>query len=262
MTGKSRGPYRAAPQCCVFAGPTLHSEDLVKLYPADVLGPAARGDVYRAALAGYRVLLLIDGYFEGIPSVSHKEILFALQSMVVVGCSSMGALRAAELADHGMIGSGQVYQWYRDGQIEADDEVAIVHAPQKSGYRALSVALVNVRYAVGQAEQKQVISRGSAERIVTAARALFYADRNWDQILSDAREENVPTAQLSAFKHFISTSDWDLKRLDAIRTVAALADGRLPPAQAAVTHFEATSAWDTFVRDETHELSERNLDLR
>ena len=50
---------------------------------------------------------LIDGYFERVPSVSHKEILWAMsQGIVVIGAASMGALRAAELAPFGMLGVG------------------------------------------------------------------------------------------------------------------------------------------------------------
>ncbi len=61
--------------------------------------------------AGYRTLLLIDGYFHQVPSVQHKEILYALhQGLAVFGCSSMGALRAAELADFGMVGIGRVFR--------------------------------------------------------------------------------------------------------------------------------------------------------
>ncbi|TVT40867.1 hypothetical protein FNH05_23330 [Amycolatopsis rhizosphaerae] len=45
---------------------------------------------------------MIDGYFHHVPSVQHKEILYAQhQGLMVVGCSSMGALRAAELTDFG-----------------------------------------------------------------------------------------------------------------------------------------------------------------
>ena len=36
----------------------------------------------------------------------------------------MGALRAAETRAHGMIGIGQIFEWYASGEIEGDDEVA------------------------------------------------------------------------------------------------------------------------------------------
>ena len=68
---------------------------------------------------------IIDGYFENIPSVWHKEILWAMsQGIHVFGSASMGALRAAELAPFGMEGVGAIFEAYRDGWLEDDDEVA------------------------------------------------------------------------------------------------------------------------------------------
>ena len=55
----------------------------------------------------------------------------------------MGALRASELDTHGMIGVGKVYEWYRDGVIESDDEVAVSTNPDT--FEPISVPLVNIR---------------------------------------------------------------------------------------------------------------------
>jgi hypothetical protein len=43
----------------------------------------------------------------------------------------MGALRAAELHTFGMVGVGRVFEGYRDGVYEDDDEVAVVHGSRK-----------------------------------------------------------------------------------------------------------------------------------
>ena len=78
--------------------------------------PAAQGDVYRAALSRPVAIGLVDGYFERVPAVWHKEILWALsQGIHVFGSASMGALRAAELAPFGMVGVGAIFEAYRDG---------------------------------------------------------------------------------------------------------------------------------------------------
>ena len=63
---------------------------------------------------------LIDGYFDGVPAVAHKEILWALdQGIRVLGAASMGALRAAELAPFGMEGVGAIWRDYADGTWRA-----------------------------------------------------------------------------------------------------------------------------------------------
>ena len=53
----------------------------------------------------------------------HKEIVYALQYPGVkgiYGAASMGALRASELDFVGMVGIGQIYNWYRDAVTEDD----------------------------------------------------------------------------------------------------------------------------------------------
>ena len=54
-----------------------------------------------------------------------------------MGASSMGALRAAELSQFGMVGIGEVYQAFKLGRLEDDDEVAIVHGPEGSRLPAI-----------------------------------------------------------------------------------------------------------------------------
>ena len=112
----------------VFAGPTLRQSDVLARLDAQVLGPAAFGDVYRAAHARPTALAIIDGYFERVPATWHKEILWAMAEGVhVFGASSMGALRAAELSVFGMVGVGKIFEAFRDGVLEDDDEVAVAH---------------------------------------------------------------------------------------------------------------------------------------
>ena len=87
--------------------------------------------------AASRRIAIIDGYFERMAAVWHKEILLALERGIAVwGAASMGALRAAELAPFGMIGVGAIYRAFARGALDADDEVAVAHLPAEHGYRA------------------------------------------------------------------------------------------------------------------------------
>ncbi len=91
----------------VFCGPTISPEKAQTQLNAEYRPPAKQGDIYLAALTGPKVIVLIDGYFASVPSVWHKEVLYAMsQGVHVYGCSSMGALRAAELEHFGMNGFG------------------------------------------------------------------------------------------------------------------------------------------------------------
>src|SRR6185295_3890747 len=108
---RSRGETPPGRRCDVtvvlFTGPTLSPREACQRLEAVCLPPAAQGDVYRASLRRPFAIGIIDGYFERVPAVWHKEILWAMSEGIhVFGSASMGALRAAELALFGMIGVG------------------------------------------------------------------------------------------------------------------------------------------------------------
>src|SRR5262245_58167109 len=114
----------------VFLGPSLDLATARSILPANYYPPVRMGDVYRLLTTGVRLIVLLDGVFHAAAPVWPREILAALKAGIsVVGASSMGALRAAELAPYGMIGWGTVFQWYMQGQIAGDDEVALLHMP-------------------------------------------------------------------------------------------------------------------------------------
>src|SRR5262249_29488993 len=159
---------------------------ITELLDAVCLPPVAQGDVYRAAASRARAIGIIDGYFDGMPAVWHKEILWAMnQGIHVFGSASMGALRAAELHAFGMRGVGNIFAAYEAGELEDDDEVAVVHGPAAIGYPSLSEPLVNIRATLGAAERGGIISSITRARLVDSAKATFYQDRSWERLLSE-----------------------------------------------------------------------------
>ena len=87
----------------IFAGPSISHMELAVLTTADLAPPIRRGDIDR--FADYEMFVIIDGEFGQSLSVSPKEILSILKTgRIVIGASSMGALRASELDTCGMIG--------------------------------------------------------------------------------------------------------------------------------------------------------------
>jgi len=57
---------------------------------------------------------IVDGNFETVATVWHKEILWAMaQGIHVYGAASIGALRAAELAEFGMKGVGAIFRHFQ-----------------------------------------------------------------------------------------------------------------------------------------------------
>ena len=93
----------------------------------------------------------------------------------------MGALRAAELDWIGMVGIGQIYQWYRDGVTEDDSEVALDYAsretPEGPVYHALTVPLADIRAGVEHFEREYPDKTDRAQSFFKAVQQIYYADR-------------------------------------------------------------------------------------
>src|SRR5271167_289767 len=158
----------------VFVGPTLAAEEIAASGEFVCLPPVAQGDLYRAARLRPRAIGVIDGFFSGAPSVWHKEILWAIsQGIPVFGSASMGALRAAELHAFGMRGVGRIFEAFRDGALEDDDEVAVVHGPAEIGYLAASEPMVNIRETLALAETKGVLTPESRRSLEGFAKSLY-----------------------------------------------------------------------------------------
>jgi len=122
---------------------------------------------------GAGIIVLIDGVFHQEAAVAHREVLAAIkQGITVVGASSMGALRAAELYTLGMTGIGKIFGLYRDGKLVSDDEVALVFDPA-SGY-ALSEPLINIRCTLKKAEAAGIITAADNAALLAAAKSVFY----------------------------------------------------------------------------------------
>ncbi len=208
----------------LFLGPSLPAAGARALAPgAELRPPAAVGDILRLALAKRPParIALIDGYFERMAAVWHKEILLALErGIAVYGAASMGALRAAELAPFGMIGTGWIYDRFRRGELVRDDEVAVAHLPEAQGYRSVSTALVDTRYTLALAVRRRAISGPTAQRLIALAAARFYRERTWPQLIADARAARIATAKLEAF---LATAPPSRKQLDATALLALLA---------------------------------------
>jgi hypothetical protein len=231
----------------LFIGPTLSAAEAREEIDAIVLPPAAQGDVYRAALDRPAAIGIIDGYFERIPSVSHKEILWAMaQGVHVLGAASMGALRAAELSLFGMEGVGDVYEAYARGELDADDEVAVAHAPAEEGYRPASEAMVNLRATLGAAEWAGVLPAATRAQLEQIAKALFYPDRCYPILLRLAAEQGISPAHLDALRAFLPQGRVDQKRLDALALMRVMRErfaGGVEPKRVRY-HFEPTDAWE------------------
>ena len=232
----------------LFVGPTLPRAEIGALCDFVCRPPAAQGDVLHLVKARPRAIGIIDGYFDGVPAVWHKEILWALtQGIHVFGSASMGALRAAELHQFGMRGVGRIFEAFLADELEDDDEVAVMHAPAAAGYVTLSEPMVNIRATLDSAERAGIVTAAMRVALIERAKSLFYQERTWERVLAGDGAEGPFASEMQTLREWLPTGRIDRKRLDAREMIAAMREflaGDPGPMQAAFK-FEWTDMWES-----------------
>lgn len=239
----------------VFLGPTLRLAEAEAVLDAIYLQPAAQGEVLLAAHAFHpRAMVLIDGQFEDRPAVRHKEILWAMaQGIVMVGAASMGALRAAELSDFGMIGVGLIYRWYRRWALSSprdvcgsspaltpDDAVAVHSGPAELGFLQLTDSLVDLQRTFSVLMRSKIITPAERTRLTTIARNMNFRERTLAAIVGAA---GWPDGRVRELRQTVVSQ----KRQDAL--LALRAAPRLVRRAPAAGGGDSWMATNTFMRD-------------
>jgi hypothetical protein len=180
-----------------------------------VHAPIQHGDLLRGNFGPADCIVIIDGYYYNTAPVRHKEILAVLAAgATVIGCASMGAIRASELHHFGMQGVGRVFELYRDGVIDGDDEVAVLH-DMDAPYKRTTEPLVNIRCAAAN------LFPGRSDLIgplISCLRNLPFSARSWKG-MEEAVRNQIPwlfsewSHLHDSFRH--GSQPMDIKEIDA-----------------------------------------------
>lgn len=203
----------------VYTGTSINYHDAMKILNADYRPPVKRNDIKRIMRNPPDIIGIIDGVFFDSAAVAHREIIEAIKSgVIVVGGGSMGALRASELDSYGMIGVGRIYEMYRSGVLESDDEVAVTF--DADTMEAMSVPLVNIRATLGSAVESGLLEHEIADSILDIARKLFYPDRNYRNIVSECMKKGIISdPDQGKLLDLLLEHDVDVKREDAVHVL-------------------------------------------
>ncbi|WP_052423413.1 TfuA-like protein [Nonomuraea candida] len=252
----------------LFVGPTLpDAARLIEDETITVLPPVAAGDLLRLPLSPGDAVGIVDGYFHQVGAVRHKEILTLLNRGIrVLGAASMGALRAAELDTFGMEGVGGIYADYRDGRLEADDEVTLVHCAADEEYRPLSEPLVCIRATLARAVEEGVCDTEAARRLIEVFARWPYHRRGYDGLSAAGRQAGLDMGTVGRIRRYCMAHPADPKRDDALMLLDALRDGRPAPPHAGggVPEVNRTSflhAWQMAAWGRGISADEREADL-
>ena len=200
----------------VYTGTSINHHDAKKILDADYRPPVKRNDIKKLMRNPPDIIGIIDGVFFDSAAVAHREIIEAIKGgVIVVGGGSMGALRASELDSYGMTGVGKIYEMFRDGVLESDDEVAVTFDAETM--ESLSVPLVNVRATLELAVETGAVTRETAEAILETAKRLFYPDRNYRNIVEECVNKGIINiGEKEEILDFFKNREVDIKREDAL----------------------------------------------
>ncbi len=213
----------------VYLGPSLplgEAKKILDVKKAIYLPPVRQADLL-SAVTIYKpdVIAIIDGEFGQSLSIWHKEILFALDKGIrIYGASSMGALRAVETSMFGTIGVGVIYDMYASGEINDDDEVALLHSTAEDGYRNISEPMINIRMTFRKAAEEKVVSDEIAKVFTDIAKSIFYTQRVYPLIFQKAAEKGIDRKAIDLMSAFVNDHNVNVKAQDAIQLLETIRD--------------------------------------
>ncbi len=218
----------------IFAGQTISEEEAGKILDAVYLPPVRHSGLI-SALHDYKpdVTGIIDGAAADELSLRHTEILYAMSNgTAVYGSGGIGALRAVELGNSGMIGIGEVYEKYKCGELNDDEEVIAVRGSREENYPRLSEPMVNLRATFEGAAGKGIIDDSVCKKLITITKSIYYPERTFPLIFQKAKEAGISKAAIQKLRGFVSGNYVDIQKLDAIKlldTISNLSETGIKP---------------------------------
>ncbi|MEI3807906.1 TfuA-like protein [Agrobacterium sp. CCNWLW32] len=186
----------------VYAGASIQPLSPQIKNSVDLRSPVKHGDLYRLLEAGDQAtVLIVDGWFGSVDAITLTECRdYLFNGRALVGCSSMGALRAADLWNAGMIGIGQIYTAYRTGLLRSDADVAVSLHPET--FAEITVSSVFVRAAATLAARDCQVPHPNnvVQKAINLANSIHFTDRTKRRLLK--LFENTPDLPSNFIKRF------------------------------------------------------------
>jgi hypothetical protein len=115
-----------------------------------------------------------------------------------------------------MIGIGKIFELYKKGVLDSDDEVAVTFSEQD--YRLQSEALIDIRYTLYHAYKDGIIDRDTKHILIKTSKEIYFPHRNYDELF--ARVDGVVGAKiLERLRRYLQTNRKSLKEEDSIKLI-------------------------------------------
>ncbi|WOB11350.1 TfuA-like protein [Piscinibacter gummiphilus] len=224
----------------VFGGPSLSRVPQSWLSRCEVRPPARRDDLFALLDRPAATVVLVDGLFGGSMAVTPLECAQLIsRGWTVVGAGSIGALRASELWQTGMIGVGTIYQLMRLGEIDADTDVAVSYDPDT--WSEISVSIVQLRALLGALPHG--LASPPIDELLESARSIYWLERSWSHVWQAWARIGMTSDTLNRAKFLASDDRIHPKKRDAVEAIRLVTATR----------------WIKFLDEEVSWLTDRSL---
>jgi len=204
----------------VFAGGSLNKKDVetYKLKNQNIVftKPAEQGDFFAVILENYKNVLLFDAYFYQKYPCTTLEILIVMKEGVnVIGSSSVGAMRAIELDNYGMIGSGYVYEYFKKQDIKPYHIVAQTYDNED---QKITIPLVEVIYFLELAFKQRIITKNIYKKLVSIADNIHFTYLSYPYFFKkiEAKIDGNILKNLKEFLQKEGEENFNIKRIDTL----------------------------------------------
>jgi hypothetical protein len=212
----------------IFVGPSLNIEKARRILDVDYRPPAKKGDLLRLITSlddRETIVGLVDGYFllDYPPTPIEVYQMIVRHNTHVVGSSSIGALRAVELEKFGMIGIGKIFELFKSGKMDADDEVAVTFSPDL--YQIQSEAMIDIRFNLFLSWRKGIIDRETKDAIAMVAKSIYFPFRTYQNVVQTTITK-FPSLNDEAknFESYVLANRKSLKERDALKLINYIRD--------------------------------------
>jgi hypothetical protein len=206
------------PKMKVYAGLSLSKQDVERELPgAEFSGPIQRYDLLRDIDAKYQVALIVDGKFFQSVAVSPNEIMDAIRCGVrVYGSSSMGALRAVELAAFGMVGFGKIFEYIKNTPIFRDDFVGQAFFESEGVSELISHSYMDLHFAIERARQAGQCNAEQSEILLSLYSKIYFPQRSKGSLIAEIKRAYSERPDLLALTNAVFSEGHSQKREDAL----------------------------------------------
>lgn len=212
--------FLSATSIIMFAGPSITKIPEKFFSKITVCPPIKTGDLEPLISLQPRICVIIDGVFSKNRAITPFECIELINlGWIVIGSSSMGALRAADLYSMGMIGIGEVYNMYRLGICTSDADVAVVYDFSNAAYKELTISLVHVRSLLQGLENKQLIDAIKSRKLLLKAKQIIWYERTLDYLLNEWLSCKLDLHLNDLIKAMFESQEFDPKKLDAFEVI-------------------------------------------